>query len=120
MLSAQARVAVTNIRRRRVPVRDCEVYVGRANSRYGVAESPLANPFVLAKESERAQVVGRYREWLAAKVAAGDAAVVAELERLLGIARTRGRLELICWCAPRACHAGVIAEYLTGRLAGNA
>jgi hypothetical protein len=80
------------------------VYVGRP--------SPLGNPFAMAKESDRAQVVRDYRDWLRQRYSERGPER-AELERLLQLAQA-GPLELVCWCAPRACHADVIAEALHG------
>jgi hypothetical protein len=65
------------------------VYVGRP-SRFG-------NPFVLGRHGDRAAVVARFEAWLLAN------------PDLLAAARTelRGK-DLVCWCAPEACHADVL------------
>ena len=75
-------------------------YVGRP--------SPLGNPFPMRDESERMQVIAQYREWLNAKIAAKDAAVMKELEAMTHVAD----LTLVCWCAPLPCHAEVIRDAL--------
>ena len=80
------------------------VYVGRP--------SILGNPFAMHRESERAQVVRQYRGWLRQHYSE-QGPERAELERLLQLAQD-GPLELVCYCAPRACHADVIAEALHG------
>lgn len=76
-------------------------YVGRP-SRFG-------NPFELKNPrdaDERARVIEKYREWFLEKVAADDSFREA-------VEALRGR-DLGCWCAPRACHADVILEWLEG------
>lgn len=67
------------------------VYVGRPTK--------FGNPFVIGRDGTRDQVITKYREWI------NDnpdliAAAKAEL---------RGK-NLICWCAPEACHADVLLE----------
>ena len=38
------------------------------------------------------------------------AAVRAEMERLGALVREGERLRLLCWCAPKRCHADAIAD----------
>ena len=66
------------------------VYVGRP-TRWG-------NPFVIGRDGDRAAVIARYRAWLCYQPA-----LMAALPEL------RGR-DLVCWCAPAACHADVLME----------
>lgn len=68
-----------------------DVYVGRP--------SPWGNPFRLTKESDRDLVVQRYESWLL-----GQPALVAKARFELA-----GKV-LACWCAPKACHADVLAR----------
>lgn len=65
------------------------VYVGRP-SRFG-------NSFVIGRHGDRATVVARFETWLLAN------------PELLAAARAelRGK-DLVCWCAPEACHADVL------------
>lgn len=86
-------------------------YVGRP--------SPLGNPFVLKHEGERERVIGQYRDWLKTRLEARDEAVRAELNSLYRELVSRGELELTCWCAPRRCHAEVIAEFLAEAASGR-
>lgn len=76
------------------------VYVGRALSRGGwrLRASPLACPYRVGRDGTRAEVVARYRVYLL-----GRPDLLALLPEL------RGR-RIGCWCAPRTCHADVIAE----------
>jgi hypothetical protein len=66
------------------------VYIGRP-SRWG-------NPFVIGHDGTRAEVIAKYRTWLLS-----DGHLIAELPTL------RGR-DLVCWCAPAACHGDVLIE----------
>lgn len=71
------------------------VYIGRP-SKWG-------NPFVIGKHGTRPEVVAKYRAYLL-----GNAALMAALPELCG-------KDLVCWCAPEACHGDVLVE-----LANNA
>lgn len=76
------------------------VYVGRPHI--------LGNPFPLRDPRDpqaRAGVISAYREWFQERVDT-DPSFRASVEAL------RGR-DLGCWCAPRACHADVILEWLS-------
>jgi hypothetical protein len=66
------------------------VYVGRP-SKWG-------NPFVIGRNGARAQVIAKYRAWIVQQPA-----LMKALEEL------RGK-DLVCWCAPEACHADVLLE----------
>jgi energy-converting hydrogenase Eha subunit B len=63
--------------------------------------TPFGNPFILGRDGDRAEVVRRYRVWLWARLQAdpGFRAKVRALE---------GR-DLVCCCAPLACHGDVLA-----------
>ena len=66
------------------------VYVGRP-SKWG-------NPFVIGKHGTRDQVVAKYRAYLL-----GNAQLIAALPELAG-------KDLVCWCAPCACHGDVLVQ----------
>lgn len=86
------------------------VYVGRP--------SPLGNHYSLARgasEEQRAEVIARYAVWLDSKLADQSTDQAFQFGQLLEIARRRP-LQLVCWCAPKACHADVIAERLRASL----
>lgn len=76
-------------------------YVGRP--------SPLGNPFVIGKDGDRGTVVLKYRKWFYSQLCNPD---IKKLLRDWGNKAARGKLELVCWCAPLACHADVIREFL--------
>lgn len=66
------------------------VYIGRP-SKWG-------NPFVIGKDGNRQEVVRKYEEWLLNNKLMND---VHELQ---------GK-NLVCWCAPLACHGDVLLKY---------
>ena len=78
------------------------VYIGRANRRGGLPASKWANPIAMPSESERHHVIAGYRAYLLRR---DD--LVAALPEL------RGKT-LYCWCAPKACHGDVLAEFADG------
>jgi Domain of unknown function (DUF4326) len=86
-------------------VRPCGEYVGRP--------SVLGNPYVVGRHGMPEHVVARYRLWLRQQWRRGGA-VRQELERLAAQYRRDGQLTLLCWCAPRPCHAEVIREAVLG------
>jgi len=73
------------------PIPDGAVYIGRP--------SPFGNPFKIGPDGDRATVIERYRAWL--------------LSQPDLVARARRELagkDLVCWCAPLACHGDVLIE----------
>lgn len=72
-----------------------QVYIGRP-SKWG-------NPFVIGRDGSRAEVVAKYRAWIVTQPALMNA-----LEEL------RGR-DLVCWCAPLACHGDVLIDLANRR-----
>jgi len=81
--------AVLNKHRDGVPTGS--VYIGRP-TKWG-------NPFVVGKDGTREEVVEMYRAWLA-----GQPGLVADARRELA-----GK-NLVCFCAPKACHGDVLME----------
>ena len=75
------------------------IYVGRP--------SPLGNPFPLHREAERAAVIRDYEEWLAEQLLDARSAASIEIHRLAALARKQD-ICLVCFCAPKACHADII------------
>jgi Domain of unknown function (DUF4326) len=69
-----------------------DVYIGRPG-RWG-------NPFVLRAESEREDVLEKYRVWLWNEIREGGFSL-EELSELSGKV-------LGCWCAPKTCHGDVL------------
>ncbi len=74
------------------------VYVGRP--------SPLGNPYEIGRDGDRASCIQQYAIWLEACVRERDPVIVTAL---LGI----GPMDaLVCHCAPKRCHAEVVAQVL--------
>lgn len=73
------------------------VYVGRP-TKWG-------NPFVIGKDGSREEVIEKYKQAALADPAYCEA---ARLE-LAG-------KDLVCWCAPHACHADVLLQIANGEL----
>jgi len=80
------------------------VYVGRP--------TPLGNPFRLEREDQREEVVARYAAWLEEELRKGNPVVTRALKELYRTLQRQGSITLICFCAPRRCHAEVIGEHL--------
>jgi Domain of unknown function (DUF4326) len=68
-----------------------DVYVGRP-SKWG-------NPFVIGRDGMRSEVIARYERWL-----------LEQPELVAALHELRGK-RLGCWCAPRGCHADVLARH---------
>jgi len=81
-------------------------YVGRP--------SVLGNPFTIGRHGTREEVIASYREWLWMRMR-GDSPELRELDRLAEKLITDRGLTLVCWCAPKACHADVIASAIEWR-----
>jgi len=75
------------------------IYVGRP--------SPLGNPFAMQGEVIRAAVIRAYEDWLAEQLLDPRSAASIEIHRLAALARKQD-ICLVCWCAPKACHADII------------
>ena len=75
------------------------IYVGRP--------SPLGNPFAMQGEATRAQVIRDYEDWLAEQLLDPKSPANIEIHRLAALARKQD-LCLVCFCAPKACHADII------------
>lgn len=68
-----------------------DMYVGRP-SKWG-------NPFRVGPNQTHADVIAKYRDWICSQPQ-----LIEDAKREL-----RGKV-LGCWCAPRPCHADVLAE----------
>ena len=66
------------------------VYIGRG-SKWG-------NPFRIGRDGDRAAVIAKYERWLA-----------DQHHLLRALDELRGR-DLVCFCAPRACHGDLLLQ----------
>lgn len=78
-----------------------DAYVGRTGLGF---TSPFGNPFKIGRDGSRQEVVEKYRAYFYKRLA-NDKEFKEQVQMLRG-------QKLGCFCAPRACHADVIAEYL--------
>jgi len=78
------------------------VYVGRG--------SPLGNPFKLNYESERDDVISKYREYINSSNL--DSRQVKELVRIYKLYKENAGINLECWCAPKKCHAEIVVDFI--------
>lgn len=92
------------------------IYVGRQSSMERIRKvvgddlidgSVLGNRFVMKTEADREKVIEEYRKWLWEQVKARGE-VWSELMKIGDLVRAGGEIELVCWCAPKACHGDVI------------
>jgi hypothetical protein len=74
-------------------------------------KSPLGNPFKMGKESDRDEVIEKYKKWFREQQLGYNWVVHNELQRLVELAQ-KGDLVLICWCAPKACHGDFIKQVI--------
>ena len=72
-----------------------DIYIGRP-SKWG-------NPFPLNNESERLEVIDKYRRW-----------VINQPELMAALPELKGKV-LGCWCAPKPCHGDVLVELANRR-----
>jgi uncharacterized protein (DUF488 family) len=79
------------------------IYVGRP--------SLLGNPFVLHREEQRAAVIRDYEDWLAEQLLDPSSPASCEIQRLAELTRKQD-LCLVCFCAPKACHADIIKRMI--------
>jgi hypothetical protein len=79
---------VLNKRRDGIP--EGAVYIGRGGK--------WGNPFVIGEDGTRAEVIAKYRQMIM-----GSPGLLDRLHEL------RGK-DLVCWCAPQACHGDVLLE----------
>lgn len=79
---------------------DGAIYIGRRMPHEGLAGSKFANPFKLSEDEPRGSTIERYKKWLWGEIRSGR----ITLEDLLEL---EGR-DLVCFCAPQACHGDVL------------
>lgn len=76
------------------------IYIGRAMPHFGLKASKFANPFKLQAGEPRGSTIQRYKEWLWEHIRSGK----ITLEDLLELENK----DLVCFCAPQACHGDVL------------
>ncbi len=71
------------------------VYIGRP--------TPYGNPFSIGKDGDRDMVLAKYIDWLH-----------AHPDFVEKVRRELAGKDLICWCAPRACHGHILRDLAMG------
>lgn len=79
------------------------VYVGRP-AKWGNPYSHLASKLSMIYVPTREVAIEKYKEWIAKSCPEFIEELKAEL---------RGK-DLVCWCAPKACHADTLLEIANG------
>ena len=77
--------------------------------------SVLGNPFRMDKEAQRDWSCDEYRKYFQKKVSDTDPAFIADMNRILAIAKEKD-VVLACWCYPKRCHTETIKAWLEQRL----
>lgn len=76
-----------------------DIYIGRANSRWGFTRSFWANPYTTRPDGDtREEVIAKYR-----------ALVMSSPSAMSRLGELRG-MRLGCWCKPLPCHGDVLVE----------
>lgn len=108
-------IYVSSVNRGRVAIKGVAVYVGRASSLPMAAKelgpmvdcSFLGNPHWMADESQRNKVCDLYEQGFTTIVT--SKAAIMERFKLWCYGMD---VTLICWCAPKRCHADTIKHWL--------
>ena len=79
-------------------------------------ESPLSNPFKIKKESERDSVLEKYQTYIDSELEDPMGGASNEIDKLVRTLIYEKTLRLACWCAPKKCHAEIIAHYIVKRV----
>jgi uncharacterized protein YeaO (DUF488 family) len=83
----------------------------------------LGNPYTHLSDSSRAEfkvatrdeAVEKYRGWLEERLKEGGPTAKA-FENLVQFYADFGELTLVCWCAPKRCHAEILREMIEERV----
>jgi len=105
----------------------------RVISKYRLAEAPkidaitvnimrgysiLSNPFIIGRDGDRSDVIGKYRVWLWDQIA-GHKPAYREFIRVVALAK-KGNVFLKCCCKPEACHGDVLRSAIEWYIAKEA
>ena len=76
------------------------VYVGRP--------SKFGNPFTIGRDGSREEVIQKFEAWLFVADENSSPPMLITIDDLRSL---RGK-DLVCWCAPEACHAQILMKYI--------
>jgi hypothetical protein len=77
--------------------------------------SVLGNPFYMKSEAMRDDVCDKYEAYFRKEVEDKNSKLLPELRRIYKLAKV-GKVQLVCHCAPRRCHADTIKSFLDSHL----
>ncbi len=87
-----------------------DIYIGRG-SVFGNPYSHMDGTKALYKVATREEAIEKYREWFH-KERLNNVALYDKLNQMIGWLVNGGDINLVCYCAPKPCHADVIKQYL--------
>lgn len=100
-------ITVVN-KKKHVPTVD-DIYIGRPTI-IGNQWSHLSRGKAEVQVATREDAVECYRDWLP-KAYVEDIKVRAYIDKIIEKASTED-VNLVCWCAPKACHGDVVKEFV--------
>lgn len=75
--------------------------------------SPLGNPFFMTNESQRDEVCDKYEEWFYKMLEENvNQHFLEHLQEIFEAAMEGKEVALLCWCAPKRCHAETIKRFI--------
>ena len=99
---------------------DKGIYIGRAMPTYGLAKSPLGNPWKLGSLLSPEKILAEYRKWLWEQMNLKGEAYL-ELQRIVKIVLSGRDVKLICWCKDAQgqgkCHGDIVKKALEWMIA---
>lgn len=105
-------IAILN-KHQKPPTNDRNFYVGRG--------SALGNPFPISESCNRDTAIKKFEDWLTDKIKTNDPAVIKMLSEIADkvLDGTNKPVGLICFCAPRRCHAEFIRKVINSAIQGK-
>jgi alkylated DNA repair protein (DNA oxidative demethylase) len=83
------------------------VYIGRGGSQ-GIARSPLHNPYPIGQNATREQVIDKFKKYSWPLIRDEIAPFYPGLFNIASLLAQGKSVELVCHCAPLACHGDVL------------
>lgn len=79
--------------------------------------SPLGNPFFMDNESQRDEVCDKYEVWFYKMLEENvNESFLAHLQEIYEAALQSKEVALLCWCAPKRCHAETIKQFIEAKV----
>lgn len=75
-----------------------DIYIGRWNPRFPI-KSKWANPFIIGKDGDRAEVIKKYEKYL-----------LSRSDLLKALPELKDKV-IACWCAPKPCHGHILKKH---------